>query len=263
MKNNNMKKVLLHLMAICALTLIVACSTKKNIYLRDMPIDQYVPITNVQETRIKAGDRLDIHVSCSKQELAVPFNNLTYRVTDSGGTSNLEGVSQRGYLVDETGYIDFPVLGRLQVAGLTMPQVSAYIQGLLVEGHHVPDAIVETVITNFTIYGLGALSPGKLVIPDGHINILQAIAQMGDLQGRANIRKVRVIREDEGQRMEFDIDMTSKDLYESPAFCLQQNDMVYAEPKKRQSDGSNKAITWISFLSVIASLAYSLTYMLK
>ena len=243
--------------------LLTSCKSKDFLYLEDMPVDQAIPITNVVETRIKPGDRLDIRVTCQKQELAVPFNSIAYRVSDTGETSSSGSAAPRGYLVDDAGSIDFPVLGRLQVGGLTMPQTSALIRGLLLEGKHIPDAIVDTQITNFTIYSLGGVSPSKLVVPEGHITLLQALAQLGDLQPRAKYKKVRVIREDDGQRMEFDVDVTTKDLYESPAYHLQQNDIVYAEPKKRQSDTASKASTWISMLAVLSSLAYSITYMFR
>lgn len=243
--------------------MITACHSQKYIYLMDMPLDQYVPITNKFEPRVMSGDRLSIHVSSTKQELAVPFNSISYSVNADGDTKSANASAPNGYLVDDDGFINFPILGRLQVGGLTMRQISDYIKGLLVEGKHIPDAVVETRITNYTIYGLGALSPGKLVIPDGKINVLQALAQMGDLQGRAKYDKVRVIREEDGQRLEFDLDMTSTMAFESPAFYLHQNDIVYAEPKKRSSETANKAMVWISSLAVIASIAYSITYMVK
>ncbi|MBP5771638.1 MAG: polysaccharide biosynthesis/export family protein [Bacteroidaceae bacterium] len=243
--------------------LLSSCKTSKYIYLEDMPTDQFVPISNKMETRIKPGDRLDIVVKCKNQELAVPFNAYSYEVKQSGETVSSGRDATSGYLVDEGGNIDFPILGRLQLGGLTMPQASEYIRGLLTEGKHIPDAVVETRITNFTIYSLGALTPTKLVVPDGHINILQALAQLGDLQGRAKYQKVRVIREDDGQRMEFDIDVTTKDLYESPAFHLQQNDIVYAEPRKRSNQAFSTTSTIISLVAVLASLAYSITYMIR
>ena len=239
------------------------CKSNKYIYLEDMPLDSTLTITYKHETHVKSGDRLAIHVSCAKQELAIPFNAISYSVSSEGHASSSNNIDVQGYLVDDTGYINFPILGRLKVEGLTMPQISDYIQGLLVEGKHIPDAVVDTRITNFTIYGLGALSPGQLNVPDSKINILQAVAQMGDLKGHGKYDKVRVIREEDGQRMEFDIDMTTKELYNSPAFYLQQNDIVYAEPKKRPSEASGKASVWISILAVLASLAYSITYMLR
>ena len=251
------------LLAGAVVLLLTSCKSKDFLYLEDMPVDHAIPITNVVETRIKPGDRLDIQVTCQKQELAVPFNSIAYRVSDTGETSSGGSAAPRGYLVDEDGCINFPVLGRLQVGGLTMQEASLFIRGLLLEGKHIPDAIVDTRITNFTIYSLGGVSPSKLVVPEGHITLLQALAQLGDLQPRAKFKKVRVIREDDGQRMEFDVDVTTKDLYESPAYYLQQNDIVYAEPKKRSNDAANKAGTWISVLAVLASLAYSITYMFR
>ncbi len=240
-----------------------SCNTSKYVYLKDLEPNLPQPITQTHQTHIKSGDRLDIHVTCSKRELALPFNNLTYSVSADGSATASEAAAPKGYLVDNDGYIEFPTLGRLHLAGLTLPQASDYIKGLLVEGRHIPDAIVETSINNFTIYGLGALAPGKLVIPSGEINILQAVAQMGDLQNRANINKVRVIREEDGQRVEYDINMQSVELYNSPAFFLQQNDIVYAEPRKRTNQAFNTSSTVISIIAVLASLAYSLTYMFR
>lgn len=252
------------LFVVMTLAVLSSCKTSsKYIYLEDMPLDKTLPITYKHETLIKPADRLAIHVTCKNQELAVPFNSPSYRVGQGGEASITDDVSVKGYLVDDEGYINYPVLGRLHVAGLSLPQVSEYIKNLLVEGKHIPDAIVETTISNFTIYTLGGLGAGKLVVPDGKINILQAIAQKGDLQGRANFQKVRVIREDDGQRMEFDIDLTKTTLYDSPAFYLQQNDIVYAEPRKRSNDTLGKTMTGISMLAVLASLAYSIAYILK
>ena len=245
-----------------AIVLLASCSAKNYIYIEDMPVDRALPITNTVETRIKTGDRLGISVICKNMELAAPFNSYTYRVAQTGEASGGQD-GGNGYLVDKEGNINFPILGPLKVGGLTTDQVSEYVKNLLVEGKHIPDAVVETTITNFTIYGLGALSPGKLVVKDGHITLLQAIAQMGDLQARAKYNKVRVIREEDGQRMEFDVDLTTKNLYESPAYNLQQNDMVYAEPRKRNNEVFTKTLTGVSLLAAIASIGYSVAYILK
>lgn len=243
--------------------LLTSCGSGKFIYLEDMPVDHRIPITNVVETRIKSGDRLGVSVTSKNMELAAPFNSYSFRVSENGDATTNETVGKEGYLVDKEGCINFPILGHLQVGGLTTDQVSTYIRNLLIEGKHIPDAMVETTITNFTIYGLGALSPGKLTVKDGHITLLQAIAQMGDLQQRAKFKKVRVIREEDGQRMEFDVDLTTKDLYESPAYNLQQNDMVYAEPRKRRNEAFNNTMTVISVFAVLSSIAYSVAYILK
>ena len=121
---------------------------------------------------------------------------------------------------------------------------------------------------DLVVYGMVVKQPEPevlvwLTVKDGQINLLQAIAQMGDLQGRAKVQKVRVIREDDGKRMEFDVDLTTKALYDSPAFYLQQNDMVYAEPRKRKSEAETKTFTYVSLMAALASIAYSTAYILK
>lgn len=257
-----MKKVKL-LALLSAIILLSACKSGKYIYLEDMPVDRPLAINTKMETRIKPKDRVAIHVTCKNQDLAMPFNSPSYKVSESGETDITDQLPVEGYLVDDQGFINFPILGRLHVGGLTMTEISHYIEQRLVEDKHIPDAVVETRITNFTIYGLGALSPGKITVKEGQINLLQAISQMGDLQGRAKFDRVRVIREDDGKRMEFDVDMTTKALYDSPAFYLQQNDIVYAEPKKRKSEVETRTMTYISLIAALASIAYSTAYILK
>lgn len=261
--NPQLRKAAIGFLLVMTILMLDSCKTKKFIYLEDMPVDTALTIPPKYQTRIKPGDRLSIHVSCSKQELALPFNNVSYHVTNEGKTTASDPYAPDGYLVDEKGYINFPVLGRVYVGDLTMPMANEHIKGLILEGNHMPDAVVETRITNFTIYALGALTPAKLLVPEGQINILQAVAQLGDLQGRAQCQKVRVIREEDGQRIEYDLDMTNTGIFNSPAFYLHQNDIIYAEPKKKKSDGTNQAAIWISILATLSSIAYSITYMTK
>ena len=252
------------LLMLATITVLQAsCRSAKYIYLEDMPVDQSLPITNVVETRIKSGDRLGVSVTSKNMELAAPFNSYSYRASNEGEVGSGSEIGLGGYLVDKEGCINFPILGRLKVGGLTTEQVSDYVHNLLIEGKHIPDAVVETNITNFTIYTLGALGTGKTVVPEGHINLLQLLAMNGDLQQRAQYKKVRVIREEDGQRLEFDVDVTTKDLYESPAYNLQQNDLVYAEPRKRNNQVFNATMTGISVVAVLASIAYTVAYIMK
>lgn len=249
-----MKKVqLLMLSAVVLLT--TSCKTKSFIYVEDLIANTPETITNNAETHVKPGDRLAINIFAETEELAAPFN--THNAAQS------QGKAEKGYLVDKKGDIRLPLIGKMHVEGLTLDEVSEMVRQQLATAELLPNADVETNITNFTIYGLGALSPGKLTVEDGHITLLQAIAQMGDLQARAKLNKVRVIREEHGIRTEYDVDITKKDIYNSPAYHLQQNDIVYAEPKRRSNDTLNKTVTGISILAVLASIAYSVAYILK
>ena len=258
-----MNKKTLSWMLMITLIVCASCSsTKKIIYLQDMPVDVPLRINNEDQTHIKSGDRLNIKVSSKNAELAAPFNGSSFSVNNSGDANVSGGLAEGGYLVDDNGDITFPILGKIHVIGMTMPDISEYIRLKLIDGKHMPDASVETTITNFTIYGLGALSPGKINVPEGQINLLQALAQFGDLQ-QAKIKRVRVIREFAGVRQEYDVDMTSKSLFDSPAFYLQQNDIVYAEPKKSSRQSVNATTTIISVAAVLASIAYSIAFILK
>jgi len=246
----------------CLMALLLCTSCAKRQYLKDMPVDFPLPAGFPVETTIKPADRLDIHVSSKKAELLAPFMGLSYQVDENGETTVSGNGPEDGYLVDINGFVDFPVLGRLKMAGMTMPQASQYLRDLLRIGNYIPDAMVDVKINNFTIYGLGALSPGKLVVKEGRITILQAVAQLGDLTQHAKIRKVRVIREANKERVEYDLDLTTIDTYYSPAYYLQQNDIIYAEPKKSLFGNSNTT-TAISLAAVMASILYSIAFILK
>ena len=258
MNNKTISLLLMMTLVICA-----SCtSTKKLTYLQDMPVDMPIRINNQDETHIKPGDRLNIKVSSKNAELAAPFNGSSFTVSQTG-VPNISGLGTEGeYLVDADGDITFPILGKLHVVGLTMPQISEYIQMQLIVGKHIPDATVETTITNFTIYALGALGPAKLTVPEGHVNLLQAVAQLGDMK-QGKIKKVRVIREFAGVRQEYNVDMRTKALYDSPAFFLQQNDIVYVEPRRSFYDNSQRTMSYIGFLSTLVSMGFMITYIIK
>ena len=259
-----MKHTSKFILPLFALLLLAGCGSQKDVpYFQnstdvDLSRSQYL-----YDARIMPKDQLTITVSCIDDQAAAPFNMTVPTPYSLTTRSTYSQPMLQTYLVDNDGNFQLPIVGQLHVGGLTMPQASEYITNLLVEGKHIPDAVVETRITNFTIYSLGGITPTKLVVPEAKINILQAVAQMGDLQARAKVKKVRVIREDDGQRMEFDIDMTTTALYDSPAFYLQQNDIVYAEPRKRSSSAWEKTLTGISFVAALASIAYTITYIMR
>ena len=161
--------------------LLTACHPKQYIYLMDMPLDNYVPITNKMETRIKPDDRLSIVVKSKKQELAVPFNAHSYQVKLTGETTSSGNDATTGYLVDESGFIDFPILGKIQARGLTCRQLSESIKKELQTRNLIMDPFVTTQITNFTYSVLGEAKKVGTVEVKGkeRVTILDAVAQAG------------------------------------------------------------------------------------
>jgi polysaccharide export outer membrane protein len=135
------------------------------------------------------------------------------------------------YLVDPNGNINLPVLGFVQVAGLTRLEATIKLQDLLRE--YVDDPVVNIQIKNFKVTVLGQVQrPGTYTMPSDRVTLLEAIGMAGDLQLTGIRNNILVIRENKGQRQEFRIDLTDKALYDSPAYYLRQNDVIYVEPNK-------------------------------
>lgn len=248
-------------LALFAVMMFSSCSIRKNIvYLNDMEMGKIYPMDTRHEAVIHCDDRLSIKVSCKNPELALPFNlyGETYRV-DGDGNIAAGGGSQgkeKGYRVDKDGYIDFPILGRLYVAGSTVGSVTEMIKKLIIEGDYIKDPIVSIEFLNFKYTVLGAVGRNGTFSSDGdNVTILEAIANANDLTSKARIDRVAVIREVGDGRQMFMHDLRSTDIFESPCFYLQQNDIVYVEPKYRKKDGEDRTLQYTSFvISIMTSL---------
>lgn len=238
-----------------------------------MEMGKIYPMDTRHEAVIHSDDRLSIKVSCKNPELALPFNlyGETYRV-DGDGNIAAGGGSQgkeKGYRVDKDGYIDFPILGRLYVAGSTVGSVTEMIKKLIIEGDYIKDPIVSIEFLNFKYTVLGAVGRNGTFSSDGdNVTILEAIANANDLTSKARIDRVAVIREVGDGRQMFMHDLRSTDIFESPCFYLQQNDIVYVEPNKakagqRDINQNNSVSVWLSAVSVLAAVASLLVTVFK
>ena len=221
-----------------AAMLLASCeSPKKFVYMQDMNVETEYPYFNKHEAVVHADDRLDITVSSKSPELAVPFNaNGGAIQVSNGGTVDAASVQKRGYRVDKDGYINFPILGRLHVEGMKTSEVTEMIRKKIIEGNYIKDPIVDMEYLNFKYTVLGASGPSVYDVDGDRITILEAIAKAGDITENGKVDKVSVIREENGKRMRYPIDLRSKDIFESPCYYLQQNDIVYVEPKYRKRD---------------------------
>lgn len=241
-------------------------SSKKITYLQDMELLKNYPVKEEADIRIQTKDKLDIVVTCKNPELALPFNIMggTVRADANGNMTSVPAASseKKGYVVDKNGYIDFPVLGQLHVAGMTLDELKTMIEDRIKAKNYLKEPIVMADFMNFQITMLGEVnSKGNFTIENNEINLIQAIAMAGDLTTNAKRNEILVIRTENGERKVYPVNMLSKDLYESPAFQLQQNDVVYAKPNKAKSDGVfEKRTTIISliltFVTAISSMYY-------
>lgn len=261
------RKFHLLLASLLAILLFSSCARKNFVYLQDMHMGQSYPFDDKYEAVVHKDDRLSITVSSKNPELAIPFNIYggSFKVGSDGSVSadGTTRVNEKGYRVDVDGNIDFPILGKLHVEGLKVSQVTDLIKRKIEEGNYMKDPLVSIEFLNFKYTVLGAVGHNGTFSVDGdRITLLEAIANAGDLTSKARTDRVAVIRETNGERQMFVHDLRSKDVFESPCFYLQQNDIVYVEPKYRKKDNEDRGwqigTTLLSAITAVCSILWAI-----
>ena len=247
-------------LVVCMAVFFTACtSTKKIIYLQDVVPLKQQEIEQKYEVIIHGDDLLAIMVNSRDPELALPFNMpmVSYQLgSNTGGQQRV-----LGYLVDTNGNIDFPILGEIHVEGLTRMQLTELIKNKLIEGDLIKDPIVTVQFLNFKISVMGEVGrPGSFTISGDRITLLEALSMAGDLTIYGRRDRVGVIRENNGKRTIPFHDLRSADIFNSPCYYLQQNDIVYVEPNKAKSGQSsinqnNSIGVWVSVISLLTTIA--------
>lgn len=236
---------------VLAVCIFSSCVSNKNfqkvLYFRDS-VNQAEKVIAERPTLIMPGDRLNISITAINKEAADAFN------VSSVGSST----ASTGYFVDSLGNIQLLQLGVVHVAGLTTGKLQDTLQKQL--GNYIKGPVVNVNIINFRVNMMGEITtPGALSVPDGKINILQAITQAGDLKSDARRDNILVIRERNGVREFGRVDITSNHVFESPYFNLQQSDIVYIEPDKNKYIANDAQLTRITrnytfALTVVSSI---------
>ena len=250
--------------------LLAACQSYKKVpYLQDVEaVNQATQQETLYDAKIMPKDLLTIVVSCTSPELAAPFNltiaspsNLSIQYTTT------QPVLQQ-YLVDNEGKISFPVLGALTVGGLTKKQAEQLIVDKL-KPYMKENPIVTVRMVNYKISVIGEVArPGTFDISGDRITLLEALSMAGDLTIYGRRDRVAVIREKDGKRRILYHDLRSSDIFQSPCYYLQQNDIVYVEPNKAKTgqsriNSNNSVGVWLSAVSVLASITSLLVTMFK
>jgi polysaccharide export outer membrane protein len=203
-------------------------------------------------------------------EAAAPYNLIVRSTLNStSSTIGTSGGSLQTYLVDNNGTIEFPVLGTLQVGGLTKAQCEQMIHDKLRPYMNEAENPVVTVrMSNYKISVLGEVArPGMFTVSNEKINILEALAQAGDLTIYGVRDKVKLIRENaKGKKEVYTLNLNDANIISSPYYYLQQNDIVYVEPntvKARNSSVGTSTTLWFTATSILISLTSLLYNILK
>lgn len=246
----------------------VSHSELMNFNAENFPNNQQAAIANAIDLQIQPEDLLRITVHSQNPKAAQPYNieNILQ------GTPQMNNVQQQGsqgnqlelfmgYFVDLQGFIDFPGLGRIEVAGLTLDQAKFKIYTLLEP--FLRDAVVNIRFLNFKVTITGEVNtPGTIRLTNKRITLLEAIGQAGDLTPYANRTNILIMREKDGRREIARINLQATDIFSSPYFYLQQNDFVYVEPLQVRvatvADPAQRIISYstaaLSLVSIIIAL---------
>lgn len=244
------------------LLLVVSCSTQKKVpYFQDLNEGESVKIAAPQDIRLKSGDQFTIHVNSKDQELALPLN-LTRSTNSSGNETRL------AYTVDERGYIDFPTLGEIYVEGKTRDELAKHIKSIILEKKLVLDPVVIVGFHNQQVSVIGEVSrPGKYDINKDRFTVLDALALAGDLTIQGKRDNITVLREEYGVQKAYSLNLNdAAQFHASPAYYLQQNDIVYVEPNHAKAGSSSingNTVRSVSFWFSVASLALTLITFFK
>lgn len=249
---------------------LAGCNSYKNVpYFKDAATDKNTASINNQlyDARIMPKDLLSITVSSSEPEAAAPYNQT---VPTNFSVQNRNTYSQellQTYLVDNNGNIDFPILGKLHLGGMTKSEAESYIISKLKDSFKEPPIVTVRMI-NYKISVLGEVSrPSTFTIANEKVNIFEALALAGDMTVYGRRDNVKLLREDaNGKKEIIPLDLNKSDIINSPYFYLQQNDVLYVEPNKakaKSSDIGQSTSIWISATSIMVSIASLMFNILK
>ena len=266
-----MKKLSLFFAVSLLIAFLSSCGNVKNIaYLQNSDTINYEKSKYLYDAKIMPKDELTITVNTTNPEVSLPFNLLMQNAYQQGRTiSSGAGGTLMPYLVDTEGCINYPIIGRLHVAGLTKREcermIQEKIQPYLAENEN---PIVTVRMSSYSISVLGEVArPGSYMVSREEINIFEALAQAGDLTIYGVRDRVKLIRKDASGKKEIHtLNLNDADIVNSPYYYLQQNDVVYVEPNKVKAQNSSvgsMTTLWFSATSILISLTSLLYNILK
>lgn len=267
---NLMKKFFLPIVVLTMVVLLGSCSSGKDVpYFQNIDEISLAGSKGLYDAKIMPKDMLTITVSTTDPAAAAPFNlSVGNTVGASGQLSNGAGNLQ-GYLVDNDGNINFPVIGHMHVQGMTKSQCQDMIREKLLPYMAATENPIVTVrMSSYRVTVTGEVNrPGVIPVSTEKMSIVEALAQAGDLTVYGKRDNIMLIREDEtGQKKMVRLNMNDANLINSPYYYLQQNDIIYVQPNsvKSKNAGIGPSTTlWFSFIGIVTSISSLLVNILR
>lgn len=210
--------------------------------------------------KLQPGDILAISVTADDVRATQPFNQVSPYQGVSGTIQSTNPFIPT-YAIDINGEIDFPKVGKIKLAGMTRTQAMDVLRREV--GRYIVDPGISMVVRNFRITVLGEVkTPGTFTIENDRLTLLEALGLAGDMTIYGERKNVLVIREQDGKKQEFRLDLTKREAMNSPAYYLTQNDVVYVEPngaRVQSSKYSQNTSIFISVASVLITVISVLT----
>lgn len=243
-----MKKLLSIVTFIVAVFVMASCTSPKDIlYFQDIDQATIDNLPSNYEALIKKDDRLTIVVSGPDKSVIAPYN-----LSLSENSTNYNSNYLLTYLVDKDGYIDFPVLGKIFVEGMTRNQLAKHLKDEI--SKDVKDPVIYVSFANYKITILGAVKgPGTYTFDSEKVTLLQALSRAGDLN-ISGLREVLLIREEDGKLTYNKLDLRNSNVLGSPYYYLQQNDILYIPPSTSRIILDTNSGIWAFGVSVVTSL---------
>ena len=236
---------------------------KRTAYLQDVQNESAVAVASEQQIRIKPYDRLTVVVTSKDPELAAPFNVMTsynsLSTSPVGQTSvnGANGIQVR--TVDAQGNLYMPIIGDIPCAGKTRAEISSEIARRIIEGGYISDAAVNIQFADMKIFVMGEVTrAGQFDITRDQVTLLEALAMAGDMTIYGNRENVTVVRKEAGQTKTYVVNLLDSGCFASPAYYLQQGDVVYVQPKKQRAasgEVNQNRSFWVSIVSTLISAA--------
>lgn len=253
-----MNKNIITYLLLISITLL-SCKPKQNmVYMSKDNMEEEVAKAKYEGLRIQEGDVLLILVSALDETAVKPFNlNTANKVGNQNGAGTNQYVEPSEYLVNEEGYINFPVLGNVFAKGMTQIQLKQDLESRL--KRYLTDPLVTITLKNFNVSVLGEVKqPGQKESVSQKINIFQALGLAGDMTDFGDRTHVKLIRtKDDGNDEIVNLDLTRADIVSSPYYYMKQNDILYVQPDKNKqiqaNSNPNRALTFQIIGSVIAA----------